>query len=520
MPKHRAAIYARLSVSSDNSVSIERQIEACEKYAEAKGWEVVGTFKDDGVSASKNKPEDRAGWNELLTSPHKYDTVIVWRLDRFVRRIADFWRSYTRLQEDGRSLASVTESLDVTTTVGQMVATTLAGSAQMEVEATSARVKDAQIKLLRAGRSVGGTVPYGYRIIRNPNGPGKVLAQDPDTIGYVRGMVERIQQGKSIYSVAQWLTGEGAPTWRVVRAYRKAERDCSLREWLAEDGAPSPGTWAYNTVEGIIRNPILAGMVPFNRGGKPTTKHNRRGAEVLHGDDGLPQRNELLAIMSVSAWLAMLARLDAKHTGHSKPRDLRAKTSSLLSGMVWCGDPRHGPVRMHRCAEGVKRHGYTCPKCYQTITSFEDVVIKEFLRQKGERVRWTRVEHVYEGGAAVLPEIEHRLDELEKLIRDATDRDRRRELQEQQSNLLDLRDAKREEAPTTTHRYDDAGWFEDAWEAAGEDVEEQRAVLDDAIERIWVRRGRTGRRTEAQVLARLAFDWKVPEDLGPVAADG
>lgn len=65
-------------------------------------------------------------------------------------------------------------------------------------------------------------------------------------------------------------------------------------------------------------------------------------------------------------------------------------------------------------------------------------------------------------------------------------------------------------------RYEDAGWFEDAWASAGEDVEAQRAVLDDAMERIWVRRGGTGRRTEAQLLARLSFDWKVPEDLGPL----
>jgi hypothetical protein len=49
-------------------------------------------------------------------------------------------------------------------------------------------------------------------------------------------------------------------------------------------------------------------------------------------------------------------------------------------------------------------------------------------------------------------------------------------------------------------------------------VEQQRAVLDDAMERIWVRRGGTGRRTPAQVLARLTFDWRMPEDLGPVDA--
>jgi hypothetical protein len=158
------------------------------------------------------------------------------------------------------------------------------------------------------------------------------------------------------------------------------------------------------------------------------------------------------------------------------------------------------------------------PECSQTITNFEPLVVEEFLRHKGERVRWTRVEQVVEGGAALLPEIEHRLDELDALIRQANDREQRRTLRDEQERLLDLRDAKREEAPQVSVRYDDAGWFSDAWAAAGEDVEAQRVVLDDAVARVWVRRGGTGRRTPAQVLGRLTFEWKVPEDLGPVKA--
>src|SRR4051794_2980540 len=63
----KVAIYARISISQDESVSLERQIAAAEQYSAARdGWEVVATFKDDGVSASHNKPEDRAGWRALL----------------------------------------------------------------------------------------------------------------------------------------------------------------------------------------------------------------------------------------------------------------------------------------------------------------------------------------------------------------------------------------------------------------------------------------------------------------------
>ncbi len=150
------------------------------------------------------------------------------------------------------------------------------------------------------------------------------------------------------------------------------------------------------------------------------------------------------------------------------------------------------------------------------ITNFEGIAVDEFLVQKGERVRWTRVEQVHEVGAALLPEVEHRLAELQALeTRHLTarvvpaSRSRR-------TTSYELRDDKRAEAPTTELRFDDAGWFGDEWAEAAT-VAEQRAVLDDAMSRIWVRRGGTGRRTEAQVLARLTFDWRVPEDLGPVA---
>ncbi|MFQ1000462.1 recombinase family protein [Modestobacter sp. SSW1-42] len=495
MPTRRAVIYARISVAQEASVSIERQLEAAHQYAAARGWQVVGTFTDDGVSASHNKPVDRAGWRELLASPQKFDAVIIWKLDRLARRVLDFHLANEALRERGAGLVAVENSLDLTTGDGRFVANVLASFAEYEADAISARVKAARAHLLNNGRVVGGTVPYGWKNVRNPKGAGLVLAQDPDRIDFVRSMADRVLGGSSIYSVVQWLEEVNAPTpsWRVPLARKP---------------------WSYGTVERILRHPVLAGMTPFNPGN--TTKV--RGTEVRRGSDGLPVVDESVAILPVAEWRALVAKLDDNDSAQSKPRALRSKTSALLSGLLWCGEHGADGVRMHRGTVN-GRHGYTCPKCSQSISNFEPLVVAEFLRQKGERVRWTRVEKVYEGGAALLPEIEHRLDELDQLIRQATDREVRRELQEQQADLLDLRDAKREEAPKVSLRYDDAGWFEDAWASAGEDVEQQRAVLDDAMERIWVRRGGTGRHTPAKVLARLTFDWKVPEDLGPIDPD-
>jgi hypothetical protein len=336
---------------------------------------------------------------------------------------------------------------------------------------------------LRAGRVVGGTVPWGWRSV--DAGKGKVLAQDPETIGYVREIVRRLQAGDTVYGVSRWLTYEGV--------------------------APPAGrsaTFRPSTVERIARHPLVAGMVPFNPGRVGT---KTRGDDVLRDELGLPVVHADLAVMDVADWRALVTALDNRTSPQARKRDQRATTSSLLSGLVRCG--HCGGHRMWRgTTQG--REGYYCNLCSMVITNFEDVVVAEFLRQKGEHVRWTVVEVVYEGGAAVLPEIEHRLDEPDGLIRMAPDRDERARLQAEQAGLLDLRDKKRGEAPRVEYvPHGDAVSFAQAWREAA-DVAERRAVLDDGLSGITVVRGRPGRRTEAQVLARLSFDWL--GEVGPV----
>lgn len=487
----RAVIYVRLSVSLEASVSVERQIEAAETYAVQRGWKVVGTFVDEGVSASKNKPEDRKGWRELMACSEPWDAVIVWKLDRMVRRIVHFWDTYRWLDENGKSLVSVMDNVDMTTPMGRIVAGIIAGFAEMEAEAISTRVTAARNYLLNNGRVVGGSLPYGYRSVPNPDGPGFVLAQDPETIGYVRTMVKRAQAGRSIYSTVQWLDEAEAPL------------PAGSQKNRTRTG------WHYGTVESLLRNPILAGMIAHN----PGNDSKVRGDRVVLGDDGLPVVYEDLAVLPVRQWRAMIKRLDERDTPQSAPRAMKAKTSGALSGLMVCGEHAE-PVRMWRgTVQG--RPGYSCPECHMTISNFEDAVVAEFLRQKGERVRWTVVEEVPDGGAALLPEIELRIQELQDQ-QNATDDDD--DYDRLASDIKGLRARRREvrEQPTTTQIVSEpANLFGEDWEAAETD-EEKRDVLGDALHSITVRRAPAGRRTTAQLLARLSFDWKVPEDLGPI----
>ncbi|WP_166136529.1 recombinase family protein [Nocardioides ochotonae] len=482
----RAVIYLRLSQASETSVSIARQREACEEEARRLGLDVVLVAVDDGVSGSKTAPLDRRGFRQVCDLDRPWDVLIVWSLDRLVRNIASFWDTHNWLEARGKALVLCKERVDGSTTVGKMVLGLLAGIAQVEAENIAARVAAARAHLLTTGRSAGGATPYGWRNVDNPAGPGKVLAKDPAQAPVVRRILTEAAGGGTMYGIAKGLTDDGvpAPSWR---------------------GVPfALGRWHHSQVERVVRHPVCAGMVPHNPGNVDT---KRRGEDVVRDERGMPRVYPDLAALPVAEWRALVASLDGRDSPQARPRAMKSSTSPLLSGLMWCRSERHdGPVRMWRgTIQG--REGYVCRAkgCNMVISNFEDALVEHVLGRVGGDLRWQRVQRVVTGGEAELPEIELALDDLSAKIRAAGSADERRRLREREDALLELRDARRAEGgevewvQVATDRT-----FREDYEAAAT-VEERRAVLDDCVERVEVRRGRPGRRTAGQMLERLTL---------------
>lgn len=477
----RVAVYVRLSISQEASVSIERQKAAAEAYCKAHGWTVVAAFVDDGVSASKNRPEDRAGWQALMKAEADWDVVIVWKLDRLVRRLVNFWDVYRWLDERGKTLVSVEDRLDMSTTMGRILASIIAGFAEMEADAISARVTDARHYLLTNGRYPGGRLPYGWRAVENPDGAGWVIAQDPDRIDYVRGLAERTLAGKTLYSSMKWLDEVGAPT---------------------ATGGPE---WAYGTVDKLIRHPLLAGMVPHN----PGRTARGRGDEVVRGEDGLPVVHTDLAVVSLADWRRIQARL-AEPNDRRQPRSTRRKHSGVLSGLVWCADPRHDePVRMWRGTVGSKtgpRPAYTCPDCHQTLSNAEALIVGHVLQHGGDLPMFGTVEEVVEGGQQVHAEASIRLAELGTQLAGAS-ADRMVQILDEIQRLKELQaDAAMRPAEIVRREVGGDQTVAAAYASATDD-EERRAVIGSVLNRVLVRRGGQGAWTDAAKLARCEFIW-------------
>lgn len=476
-------LYVRISVSTEESVSIERQIEAGQQYAAARGWKVVGVFRDEGVSATHNRPEDRIGWQALLASKDKFDAVVIWKVDRLARRVIDFLNANEALKERGAGIVAVEDPIDMTTAQGEAFAIMLAVFGQLEAATIRARVKAARAHLLQNGRYVGGAKLYGYRSIPNPDGPGYVLAHDPKELPWLKAMVERTLKGHTIYSTQQWLNESGAPT---------------------RSGA---NRWSYATIDRIVRHPLLAGMMPHNPGRVDKT----RGEDVVRDPaTGLPVIDETLAVMPVDQWRLMQAKL-AEPTPQRRPRSERRQHPSVLSGLMFCGDPRHDePVRMWRGTTGSGKHvrpAYVCKECHQAISNADDLLINHILEQRGQMFRLQQVEESRSEVSIAAREATIRLAELGQELVSATP-ERVAQIVGELATLKEIQataEVTSDEVELVTVQSDQT--VAEDYAAAADDVE-RHAVLADVVDRIVVRRAGMGAWTDAAKLARCEFQWR------------
>jgi site-specific DNA recombinase len=376
----RCVLYARLSVTKEESVSIARQLQSCRRYAEARGWEVVGEFVDDGVSATANRPEERLGWKSLLAA-RDFDAVIIWKVDRLARRVLDFLHADETLQQRSAGLVAVEDPIDMTSPQGRAFAVMLAVFGEMEAEAIRARVRAARAQILKDGRWPGGGIPYGYQSVPNPNGPGRVLAQDQERIGWLAGAVAKALSGETVNAIAAWLTDSEAPL-----PARRTER------------TSGSGSWNRQTVDGLLRNPVLAGMTPHNPGRAKSAKRVDPFA-VLLDERGQPVISRALAIITTEEFATLQRLLAARTVPQARKKAERQSTSAFLSRVARCDE-----CAVYLCrGTNQKRPVLYCPKCRQTIgrTALDAYLIERLLIERADHLvggldvaeAWARAGH-------------------------------------------------------------------------------------------------------------------------------
>jgi site-specific DNA recombinase len=144
----RCAIYTRKSSEEgleQSFNSLHAQREACEAYAlsqKHEGWHVLSARYDDGGFSGGNMA--RPGLRKLMDdiAAGKVDTVVVYKVDRLTRSLADFAKIVEAFDGKGVSFVSVTQQFNTTTSMGRLTLNVLLSFAQFEREVTGERIRD------------------------------------------------------------------------------------------------------------------------------------------------------------------------------------------------------------------------------------------------------------------------------------------------------------------------------------------------------------------------------------------
>ena len=132
----RAGLYARVSTNDQQTIPL--QTRAMREYAARRGWTIAFEVKEVGSGASERQMREK-----LLDAARRreIDVVLVWRLDRWGRSVADLLATLQELQHLGVGFVSLTEALDLTTPIGRAMAGLLAVFAEFEREILRERVR-------------------------------------------------------------------------------------------------------------------------------------------------------------------------------------------------------------------------------------------------------------------------------------------------------------------------------------------------------------------------------------------
>jgi site-specific DNA recombinase len=205
----RCAIYTRKSTEYNLELafnSLDAQREACEAYIKSQaqeGWRLILARYDDGAFSGASL--ERPALQRLLTDvgAGNIDIVLVYKVDRLTRSLADFAKLIELFDAHGVSFVSVTQAFNTSSSMGRLTLNVLLSFAQFERELIGERVRDKIAASKRKGLWVGGPVPLGYAAVD------KKIVVVPAEAEAVRTIFARYLELGSIRALAQDLDRRG-----------------------------------------------------------------------------------------------------------------------------------------------------------------------------------------------------------------------------------------------------------------------------------------------------------------------
>ena len=317
----RCAVYTRKSTEEGLEQafnSLDAQREASVAYVESQrheGWVLSPELYDDGGFSGGNM--NRPGLTALMAEVKagRIQVIVVYKVDRLTRSLADFAKIVDVLDAAGASFVSVTQSFNTTTSMGRLTLNVLLSFAQFEREVSGERIRDKIAASKRKGIWMGGPVPLGYDVRDR-----KLLVNEAEA-ATVHLVFQRYLELGSVIATTESLNRAGVLT----------------KISLASGGRrPGGGSWSRGAVGHLLLNPVYIGQV----------RHK-----------GLCFPGEQAGIISPEVWAAVQAQFSTNRVTRKQAQNLAHR--NLLGGLLFDGLGRR--MKAGQSAKGPKRYHY-----YQT----------------------------------------------------------------------------------------------------------------------------------------------------------
>src|SRR5881392_3419890 len=215
--RKRCAIYTRKSSEEgleQEFNSLQAQSEACEAYIRSQrheGWVPARTRYDDGGFSGGNM--ERPALQRLLADigAGRIDIVVVYKVDRLTRSLADFARLVEIFDAQGVSFVSVTQQFNTTSSMGRLTLNVLLSFAQFEREVTGERIRDKIAASKKKGMWMGGLPPLGYECRDH-----KLIVVNSEA-DIVRHIFQRYLELGSMHALREELADTGIKSKRRMR---------------------------------------------------------------------------------------------------------------------------------------------------------------------------------------------------------------------------------------------------------------------------------------------------------------
>jgi site-specific DNA recombinase len=355
----RCAIYTRKSTSQgleQEFNSLDAQRDACEAYAKAQGWSVIGEAYDDGGFTGANV--DRPAFQRLLANvdAKKVDVIVVYKVDRLSRSLLDFAKVMDRLNQAGVAFVSITQNFSTADAMGRLTLNMLMSFAEFEREMIAERTRDKICAARRKGKWTGGAVPFGYEAVN-----GKLEVVEFEAL-VVREIFDLYLKHRSIVRILEELRRRGRTTKRHV------SKTGSVRAAKA---------WTKDAVLRVLKNPLYTGRTVV-------------GGEFFQAEHGAVIDRETFA------------RVEAV-LGDGTPRSVKTiQRGYLLRGLVRCAACGAGltpasafkgkrEYRYYRCLTRDKQGTGACPCAPLPAKAVEDFVVAELRKLTVDRKLIARI---------------------------------------------------------------------------------------------------------------------------------